>query len=422
MSDVGAASAPTTNSDGPRTLWMGDLAFWVDEGFLMSVFAPTGEVVSTKVIRNKFTGYSEGYGFVEFATSAAAMAVLQTYNGTPIPGTDLFFKLNWASHSSPGGASSSAAQRGGSEDGAAPEHSVFVGDLSPEVTDYALQEYFRQFYQTVKSARVVTDPVTGRPKGYGFVRFLSEGDRDKAIVEMNGQVVGSRAIRVCLATPKRTGSGGGLVQGLYHLAGLRGAPPGGFPAGMRGGGAGAGTLYIGGVAAGTTEDDVRAVFAPFGSIVYVKIAHAKACAFVQFRQREAAARALQATNGQVINGSPVRVSWGRHSEHHIAASAQMMRQHASAGLYGYYNHFYGFADPSPYYTASYTVPPPQVMSDPGAGAAAAAAAAASAAAAAAAASISGQGPAKGPPGLADRDANAPATVEEMGSKTFVSGS
>ena len=68
-------------------------------------------------------------------------------------------------------------------------------------------------YPSVKSARVVTDAVAGRPKGYGFVRFASEADRDKAMVQMNGQVVGSRAIRVSLATPKRS------QGGMHHSGG-----------------------------------------------------------------------------------------------------------------------------------------------------------------------------------------------------------
>ncbi len=228
-----AAPAASAQSQGPRTLWMGDLAYWMDENFLMSLFTGTGEMVSTKIIRNKVTGYSEGYGFIEFSSNAAAQSVLQTYNGVQIAGTDQFFKLNWAS----GGGGSGGGQQGagggqgaggspggggrgnGAPGGGGQEHSVFVGDLAAEVTDHMLQDFFRQYYPSVKSARVVTDAVTGRPKGYGFVRFASEADRDKAMVQMNGQVVGSRAIRVSLATPKRS-------QGGLHHSGAAGAQGG----------------------------------------------------------------------------------------------------------------------------------------------------------------------------------------------------
>lgn len=79
-----------------RTLWMGDLAYWMDENFLYSLFVPTGALQTVKIIRNKASNASEGYGFVEFATHAAAEDVLQTLNGTPIPNTDQIFRLNWA--------------------------------------------------------------------------------------------------------------------------------------------------------------------------------------------------------------------------------------------------------------------------------------------------------------------------------------
>ncbi|QDZ21367.1 RNA-binding protein [Chloropicon primus] len=356
-SAVSSAASPAET--GPRTLWMGDLAYWVDENFMGSLFASTGEVVSAKIIRNKLTGYSEGYGFVEFASNAAAQTVLQTYNGAPIPGTDLFFKLNWASHSSAKGGQGGQGQ--GEEGLTSPEHSVFVGDLSPEVTDYALQEYFRQFYTSVKSARVVTDPATGRPKGYGFVRFVSEPDRDKAIVEMNGQVVGSRAIRVSLATPKRSGGGGANAppgssssgqQYRHHqyVGGLRGMYPmmgyGGARVDMQGQSSGNTTLYIGGIAPSTTEEDIRGVFATFGDIVYVKIALAKACAFVQYVLRESAAMAISSTNGQVIKGNTIRVSWGRQSEQR----SQMVPHQAPHNPYGYYGGYYGY---DPQYYAAY---------------------------------------------------------------------
>ena len=52
--------------------------------------------MNVKIIRNKNTAVSEGYGFVEFATHEAAEQVLRTFNGCPIPNTDQIFRLNWA--------------------------------------------------------------------------------------------------------------------------------------------------------------------------------------------------------------------------------------------------------------------------------------------------------------------------------------
>lgn len=151
------------------------------------------QVVSIKIIRNKITGQPEGYGFVEFVSHAAAEKILQTYNGAQMPGTEQTFRLNWASFGI-----------GERRPDAGPEHSIFVGDLAPDVTDYLLQETFRTQYPSVRGAKVVTDPNTGRSKGYGFVKFADETERNRAMTEMNGVYCSTRPMRISAATPKKT--------------------------------------------------------------------------------------------------------------------------------------------------------------------------------------------------------------------------
>ena len=146
-----------------------------------------------KVIRNKQTLQSEGYGFVEFLTRAAAEEVLQSFSGSIMPNSEQAFRLNWASFST--------GEKRAVENG--PELSIFVGDLSPDVTDSMLQELFAERYPSVKSAKVVIDSNTGRSKGYGFVRFGDESERSRALTEMNGALCSNRQMRVGVATPKR---------------------------------------------------------------------------------------------------------------------------------------------------------------------------------------------------------------------------
>ncbi len=52
--------------------------------------------------------------------------------------------------------------------------------------------------------QVITDPLTGRSKGYGFVRFGNEAERDRSLTEMSGHVINSRPIRVSIATAKKS--------------------------------------------------------------------------------------------------------------------------------------------------------------------------------------------------------------------------
>ncbi|KAF3510930.1 hypothetical protein F2Q69_00003786 [Brassica cretica] len=181
------------SGDDVKTLWIGDLLHWMDETYLHTCFSHTGEVSSVKVIRNKLTCQSEGYGFVEFLTRAAAEEVLQNFNGSVMPNSEQLFRLNWASFST--------GEKRAVENG--PELSIFVGDLSPDVTDTLLQELFVERYPSVKSAKVVIDSNTGRSKGYGFVRFGDESERSRALTEMNGAYCSNRQMRVGVATPKR---------------------------------------------------------------------------------------------------------------------------------------------------------------------------------------------------------------------------
>ena len=59
--------------------------------------------------------------------------------------------------------------------------------------------------------QVITDPLTGRSKGYGFVRFGNEAERDRSLTEMSGHIINSRPIRVSVATAKKN-QGSALVR------------------------------------------------------------------------------------------------------------------------------------------------------------------------------------------------------------------
>lgn len=151
------------------------------------------QVLSVKVIRNKQTGQSERYGFVEFNSHATAEKVLQSYNGTMMLNAEQPFRLNWAGFST--------GEKRAADPGS--DLSIFVGDLAADVTDTLLSETFASRYSSVKGAKVVVDANTGRSKGYGFVRFGDENEKSRAMTEMNGVYCSSRPMRIGVATPKK---------------------------------------------------------------------------------------------------------------------------------------------------------------------------------------------------------------------------
>ncbi|CAL5226079.1 g8894 [Coccomyxa viridis] len=280
----------------------------MDESFIYSLFVGTGQLVNVKIIRNKNTAVSEGYGFVEFATHEAAEQVLRTFNGWPIPNTDQIFRLNWAAF-------------GVGKVTTDSDFSVFVGDLAPDVTDYALQENFRHFFASVRSAKVITDPLTGRSKGYGFVRFGNEAERDRSLTEMSGHIINSRPIRVSVATAKKS-QNSAMASGANSQA----HPSDYDPTNT--------TLFIGGLSSSVTEEDLRVLFGRYGDTVYTKIPPGKGCGFVQFVQRPAAEAAMGQMQGQMLGGSTIRISWGRSSTSRASANAAAAAAAAPAAFGG----------------------------------------------------------------------------------------
>ncbi len=90
---------------------------------------------------------------------------------------------------------------------------LYVGGLPYAVTEAELQEAFAKA-GAVESARIITDRMSGRSKGFGFVEMTNDEDADAAINMYNGQDFGGRTLVVSEARPmedrpQRTGGGGG---------------------------------------------------------------------------------------------------------------------------------------------------------------------------------------------------------------------
>ncbi len=85
---------------------------------------------------------------------------------------------------------------------------IYVGNLSWQMTDEDLRTLFEQ-YGSVKSAKIVTDKVNGRSKGFGFVEMPEEGEAQNALTSLYESEVLGRKIIVNEAQPKPQGQGGG---------------------------------------------------------------------------------------------------------------------------------------------------------------------------------------------------------------------
>ena len=78
---------------------------------------------------------------------------------------------------------------------------LYIGNLSYNVSSSDLEQMLSQ-HGTVQSAQVITDRMTGRSKGFGFVEMSSDEEAQAAIEALNGKDYGGRTLTVSEAKPR----------------------------------------------------------------------------------------------------------------------------------------------------------------------------------------------------------------------------
>lgn len=331
-----------TSQQQPRTIYIGNLDPNVTEELLVNIFSHLGGIQNCKIIHEPG---NDPYAFIEFMDYSAAAQAVSTMNKRNCLGREL--KVNWAT--SPNAA--------GSKPDTSKHYHIFVGDLSPEIETSTLREAFSPFGE-ISDCRVVRDPQTLKSKGYGFVSFVKKQDAENAIGHMNGQYLGSRAIRTNWATRKPPTGGGRSGTGMPYYAVANGSVGGGgggsvYP-GMKSNHHNHHpndlnnpnqqyhhhpshhsqhhpqqpltfdevyhqssptncTVYCGGIMQGLSEELISKTFSPFGQIQEIRVFKDKGYAFVKFSTKEMAASAIVNLHNSEINGQTVKCSWGKES-------------------------------------------------------------------------------------------------------------
>ncbi|KAL0354450.1 UNVERIFIED_CONTAM: Oligouridylate-binding protein 1B [Sesamum radiatum] len=149
-----------------RSVYVGNIHTQVTEPLLQEVFASTGPVEACKLIRKE----KSSYGFIHYFDRRSAALAILTLNGRHLFGQPI--KVNWAYAS-------------GQREDTSSHYNIFVGDLSPEVTDAMLFAAFSVYASC---------------SGFGFVSFRNQQDAQSAINDLTGKWLGSRQIRCNWAT------------------------------------------------------------------------------------------------------------------------------------------------------------------------------------------------------------------------------
>lgn len=158
------------------------------------------------------------------------------------------------------------------------------------------------------------DMKTGRSRGYGFVAFRDPAEADKALNGMNGEFLGSRAIRVNYANqkgqpsvsqqqamssmgmapyqPQQQAFGANPMQTVQQVA----AQAGGHQT----------NVYVGNLTPYTSQNDIIQLFSMYGMVQEARLQTDRGFAFVKMDTHDNAANAIVQLNGYQVNGRPLK--------------------------------------------------------------------------------------------------------------------
>ncbi|PTB67062.1 RNA-binding domain-containing protein, partial [Trichoderma citrinoviride] len=218
------------------TLFAGSLAWSVDDNALYAAFESFEGLVGARVVTEKGTGRSRGFGYVDFKDAESAAVAYEAMQGQDVGGRAI--NLDYANarpdDANPQNRAADRAKKHG-DTLSAESDTLFVGNLPFDTDQDTVTEFFNEV-RPVTSVRLPTDPESGNLKGFGYVTFGSVEDAKEALNAKNGATIGSgrfaRSVRLDFSSPRPQGGAGG---GRGGFGGGRGGPRGGGGRGGRGG-------------------------------------------------------------------------------------------------------------------------------------------------------------------------------------------
>ncbi len=135
---------------------MGSLSWNVDDKMLFDEFQGCGDLLSGRVITDRETGRSRGFGYVDFASADAAEKAFNEKQGGFLDGREMKLDFSNRTQKTDGSPAASRAKKFG--DTISPESdTLFVGNLSFQADEDTVTAFFSDV-APVKSLRIPTDP------------------------------------------------------------------------------------------------------------------------------------------------------------------------------------------------------------------------------------------------------------------------
>jgi len=174
-----------------KRIYVGNLPSHTTERDLTVLFEQVGQVVTVRIMTDRDTGRSKGFGFIEMGSEEAEKAITQL-NRANLNGHTLSI-----SEARP--RPESSAERG------TPPARLFVGNLPYSVTAAELKEFFSSV-GPVSSVILPVERESGKPRGFAFVEFPDHAQAKEAVRRFHNQPFNGRALVVNEARPPESRS------------------------------------------------------------------------------------------------------------------------------------------------------------------------------------------------------------------------
>ncbi|MCJ1249163.1 hypothetical protein MMC30_006386 [Trapelia coarctata] len=171
-------------SQSAHTLYIGNLFFDVTEDALKREMERFGTVDTVKIIYDG-RGLSKGFGYVEYADATSAGKAIEVLNHQVFEGRRLTVQYSIRKERVP---RASGARN-------PPTKTLFIGNMSFEMTDKDLNDLFRDI-KNVIDVRVAIDRRTGQPRGFAHADFIDTASASKAYELLESKEVYGRKLRV----------------------------------------------------------------------------------------------------------------------------------------------------------------------------------------------------------------------------------
>ena len=181
------------NNKYHKTLWMGNIESWMSHSFLTSFLGSIKIFPQRTILKNPAN--KRGCAFLEFNTKEQAEFVLKNFNGKNFKNFEL--KFNWV--------------RTFEEKYSTPKitkftvslifsyynyiiNQLFIGNIDKSIDFTEVKNYFYERYNSIISAKLITNPETGRSKGFGFIEFTNYKEFQTALTQKDPIIFGKQTL------------------------------------------------------------------------------------------------------------------------------------------------------------------------------------------------------------------------------------